>query len=286
MFVCQYIWVLGIIYKVAPAEVFQTPESTSVISGADVTFKCLTSSVHDNSDVNVYWWRLGDKHLLKPSSDGSKRFFPLENGEASFQIVNVRVPDSGFYYCGVRYTGNRIVNGTGSKLVVHASPEPVSLSPKVSGTNSSALTLVCATAVFYPEPLTFTWYKNDTNIVTGITTIKKLNSEGIYEASSSLNATQLAESGVIYTCVVSHLTLQSPAVAVYFDSTSNPGNEHIPHYLLISGCTGGALILLALVAVIGKSCQLSNCKGARRKEEESQHFEERTMKETVENRLL
>ncbi|XP_067906082.1 immunoglobulin lambda-1 light chain-like [Heterodontus francisci] len=257
MSMCQCVWALGIIYEVTSATVSQTPESTNVLAGTDVTFHCKASSVQNNLDVLVYWWRLGDNDLLQSVSDGRKQFFPFKNGTASFQILNVRFFDSGCYYCGVGYTRNTIVNGTGSKLVVLASPEPVRLIPKESGTNSSARTLVCETAEFYPESLTFTWYENDTNIVSEISTIKKLNSEGMYEASSILRTTQPAQSRTVYTCVVSHLTLQSPAVAVYIASSSNPGHGHVPLYLLISGCAGTLVIFLALVTFIGKCCQLS-----------------------------
>ncbi|XP_067906088.1 immunoglobulin lambda-1 light chain-like isoform X2 [Heterodontus francisci] len=260
MFVWQCIWALGIICEAASGRVSQTPERTSVMAGTDVTFHCTASSVQNNSDVRGYWWRLGDNDLLQPSSDGRKRFFPFKNGTTSFQILSVRVFDSGSYYCGVRYTENTIVNGTGSKLVVLASPEPVRLVPKAAGTNSSTLTLVCETAEFYPEGLTFTWYINDINIVMGISTIKKLNSEGMYEASSSLKASQPAQSRAVYTCVVSHRTLQSPAVAVYFDSNSNSVGRPSLNYPLIAGCTASALIFPALVTFIERCCQLNNCK--------------------------
>ncbi|XP_038662043.1 H-2 class II histocompatibility antigen, E-D beta chain-like isoform X2 [Scyliorhinus canicula] len=257
MFGCQYIWALGIIYEVVSASVSQTPESTILMAGSDMTFHCTASPVLIHSHVDVYWWKLGNQASLQPDSDGRKRFFPFTNGATSFQILNVRVPDSGFYYCGVRDSGNEILNGTGSKLVVHASPEPIRLIPKVSPINTSALSLVCEAAEFYPESLTFTWYKNDSNIVTGISTIQKVNSEGTYEASSILKTTGPAESGIVYTCVVFHLTLQDPAVAVYYDSISNSDHEPTPIYLQISGYTGAALIFLTLGAFILMSYKLT-----------------------------
>ncbi|XP_078066430.1 immunoglobulin lambda-1 light chain-like [Mustelus asterias] len=261
MSACQCVWVLGIIYEVASTSVSQSPESTILMAGSDITFHCTANSVQLHSNVDVFWWKLGDETLLEPNSDGRKRFFPFKSGATSFQILNVRVSDSGSYYCGVRDTGSRILNGTGSKLVVHASPEPIRLIPNVSRTNSSTRTLVCKTAEFYPESVTFIWYKNDSNIVTGISTIQTGNAEGEYEASSTLEMEGPAQSGIVYTCVVSHLTLQYPIMAVYLDSISNSDPGHTTIYLQISKYAGAVLIFLALSAFIMKSYQLRNCNG-------------------------
>uniref|UniRef100_A0A4W3H5G0 Ig-like domain-containing protein n=1 Tax=Callorhinchus milii TaxID=7868 RepID=A0A4W3H5G0_CALMI len=77
------------------------------------------------------------------------------------------------------------------------------------------LTLVCETAAFYPENLTFTWFKNGTEITTGIHTIKRQNTEGLFEASSSVEETQSVQNGTVYTCCVSHISLQTPGIRNY-----------------------------------------------------------------------
>ncbi|XP_051884567.1 natural cytotoxicity triggering receptor 3 ligand 1-like [Pristis pectinata] len=260
-----YLCVLRIINEVAPMTVSQLPETSGVMAGADITFQCETSEIPNKSSLKVIWWKLGDQDVLQPGSYSRKQFSPLENGKSFFQILDVRVADSGVYYCGVVHAENAIVNGTGSNLVVHASPEPVSILSKASGTNSSNLSLVCQTAEFYPESLTFTWYKNDNNIVNGISISKELNSDGTYQASSRLETLQPAGSGAVYTCVVSHLTLQSPALAVYFDASSNSDKENTSFFLLVSGCTLSALICIVVVVFSLRNCQVSNCKDHERK---------------------
>uniref|UniRef100_A0A4W3H528 Ig-like domain-containing protein n=1 Tax=Callorhinchus milii TaxID=7868 RepID=A0A4W3H528_CALMI len=81
--------------------------------------------------------------------------------------------------------------------------------------SSKSQTLVCETAEFYPEDVTLTWYKNGNEVKTGINDTKKKNSNGLYKVSSSMEETESVQSGVIYTCVVSHVSLRIPAVAVY-----------------------------------------------------------------------
>ncbi|XP_067853487.1 immunoglobulin lambda-1 light chain-like isoform X2 [Heptranchias perlo] len=215
------LWIIHTVLAAALPKVSQTPESTNVISGANITFNCTLTSFENNSDATVHWWRLGGTTFLQSGSNSRIKFI-FYKGSSSLELVSARVEDSGVYFCGVRQRGNRMESGTGSRLVVHASPAPLRIVPKIAEENSSALTLICETAEFYPEVLTFTWYEDHMNIVTGINTIMKLNSEGLYEASSCLKAAQTTKSGAVYTCLVSHLTLRSPAMAVYFDSSFKP----------------------------------------------------------------
>ncbi|XP_055504728.1 H-2 class II histocompatibility antigen, A-Q beta chain-like [Leucoraja erinacea] len=255
MLIYLYLCALWIFYEVAPATISQIPKASTVMVGTDITFECVTSEVPNKASLIVNWWKLGDEGLLQPSSHGRKQVIPLENVRSLLKIFDVRVADSGIYYCNVVQQTDEIVKGTGSRLEVHASPEPVSLSTKAPETNSSNLVLVCKTGEFYPESLTFIWYKNDTNIETGISTSKILNSNGTYAASSSLQTLQPSGSSALYTCLVTHRTLQSPAMAIYVDASFNPAKEKPQLFLVIFGCTLSVLVCLTVIVLSRRKCQ-------------------------------
>uniref|UniRef100_A0A4W3H694 Ig-like domain-containing protein n=1 Tax=Callorhinchus milii TaxID=7868 RepID=A0A4W3H694_CALMI len=90
--------------------------------------------------------------------------------------------------------------------------------------SSKSLTLVCETAEFYPGDVTLTWNKDGSEVKTGIDLTEAKNSKGLYKASRSMEETQPVQSGAVYTCLVSHITLRIPVVAVYTVSESNKGN--------------------------------------------------------------
>uniref|UniRef100_A0A4W3HMR8 Ig-like domain-containing protein n=1 Tax=Callorhinchus milii TaxID=7868 RepID=A0A4W3HMR8_CALMI len=83
---------------------------------------------------------------------------------------------------------------------------------------SKSLTLVCETGEFYPGDVTLTWNKDGSEVKTGILFMKENNSKGLYKVSSSMEEPKPVQSGVIYTCLVSHVSLQTPAVF----TVSNP----------------------------------------------------------------
>uniref|UniRef100_A0A4W3H1I7 Ig-like domain-containing protein n=1 Tax=Callorhinchus milii TaxID=7868 RepID=A0A4W3H1I7_CALMI len=88
-------------------------------------------------------------------------------------------------------------------------PTPLKIFSRVPERFSSAfLVLVCETAMFYPENLNLSWYKNGIEISSGITITKQQNAEGLYEASSSITETQTVRTETVYTCQVSHPSLQ------------------------------------------------------------------------------
>ncbi|XP_078400895.1 tapasin-related protein-like [Cetorhinus maximus] len=219
----QLIWIIFIVVADALLEVTQTPENTYSMTGANISFSCTFSIFQEDSDVNIYWWKLGEKELMQPGSD-SRRRFVTEKGRASFQLLSIGVEDSGMYYCGVTIPGNRVANGSGSRLVVSASPTPVKIVSHASESNvPGSLTLVCEMASFYPAGLTITWYKNNGSIETGIHTTKQLSRAGMYEASSYIEEAQPIQGGTVYVCLVSHVTLQIPAMASYMVPNCNSG---------------------------------------------------------------
>ncbi|XP_051884709.1 uncharacterized protein LOC127577509 [Pristis pectinata] len=238
-------------------KVVQTPERTDSLVGENVIFSCTFSISEDTSDVDICWWKLGEEELIQP--DSRKR---IDTGERkiSLQLLNLSIDDSGTYYCGVTLKGINLAKGSGSQLIVGASPIPL----RILRNGSLPSTLCCKMAPFYPAGLTITWYKNNKSIETGINTTQRLNSAGMFEASSTLHDPQSAQGRSVYTCVASHLTLKIPAMAIYSVPNSNPDRDSIRtslyFHLKIFGCTGFALAFLVLMVIIGISFRFISCK--------------------------
>ncbi|XP_038662971.1 tapasin-related protein-like [Scyliorhinus canicula] len=250
--VLQKAQLVGIIFIVVAdslLNVTQIPETIHSIVGTDIAFECAFVTFQGHSNVNIHWWKLGENELMQPGSDSRKRFV-TGNERASFRLLNITVQDSGVYYCGVTLQGNKAVTGSGSKLVVSALPTPVKIVPHVSESNvPGSLTLLCEMASFHPAGLTITWYKNNESIVTGINTTKQLSRAGMYDAWSYFEDAQPIREGTVYSCLVTHVTLQIPAMASYMVPTCNPDRDStsFSSYLRIFGCAGFALMFLLLV---------------------------------------
>uniref|UniRef100_UPI00398F7CEA natural cytotoxicity triggering receptor 3 ligand 1-like n=1 Tax=Pristiophorus japonicus TaxID=55135 RepID=UPI00398F7CEA len=203
-------------------QVTQSPQHKIVRVGGNITFACAFPPFPDNSEVNVFWWRFDKSIYLQRGSDKRKQYF-IRKGQGSLQILDIRFQDAGVYYCGVIQQGNTIINGTGSTLVVHAVPANPTIVFKSPGGNSNNYPiLVCETVDFYPNTITFNWYKNTSNVVTGIKTTKQLNPAGLYEAISYLQETQPVQIATYYSCLISHPMLQTPKLAFYVVSHSKP----------------------------------------------------------------
>ncbi|XP_067853502.1 CD276 antigen homolog [Heptranchias perlo] len=283
----QCIVILGIISTVVCDAVFklsQSPQRKTVLVGANITFACAFTPFQDNSEVNAYWWRLDETVFLQTNSDRRKLFF-IRKGQGSFQLLDIRLQDAGVYYCGVKHERHAIRNGTGSTLVVHAPPAPPTIVSQAPDRNSNMyLVLVCETFGFYPEIITLSWYKNKSNIVTAIQTTKQLNSAGLYEASSILQDSEPLQRGTYYTCLVSHTTLQTPNIAVYLVSDSNPGIGVKSQYLLTAGCVFSGLVCLVLGIIIGRRCPSRN-RTCTESNQDGSHSEEPTMQQIDDKKL-
>ncbi|XP_007902827.2 tyrosine-protein phosphatase non-receptor type substrate 1-like [Callorhinchus milii] len=270
---------MGIIFTVTGGtsmRVIQYPAERTAIRGANVTFGCKFADSQSGSDTTLYWWKRGEREYLHTRPD-NRRIFDYK----TFQILNLNFNDSGVYICAAVHKGKIAGNGTGTSLTVHVPPTPLKIFHRDSERDSSkSLTLVCETAEFYPEDVTLTWNKDSNEVKTGIHFTKEKNSNGLYKVSSSMEETESVQSGVIYTCVVSHVSLRIPAVAVYavYESkTEDDESDGQPHYALIAGGAAGGLVFLLLLIIIGKQCQLNKVKGPRRNQEGSSHYEEQMM---------
>ncbi|XP_038662022.1 signal-regulatory protein beta-1-like isoform X1 [Scyliorhinus canicula] len=246
----------------APAtsiSVSQSPKQVSISRGTNITFYCIIPLSHDNVGVEVRWWKQGENKYLANGVDGRKRFDLKSKGGGVFELRNATLQDSGTYHCGVIRDGKYSGNGTGSSLTVWVAPTPLKILLKpLASKPSTSLTLVCQTAAFYPDDLTLFWYKDGTNITAEMNPIKQRNSEGLYEVSSSLEEPQPVRDDAVYICLVTHISLPTPAIAIHTVTNSCPDSAGKYRYLWAIRCTVGGLVFLVLIIIIGAEFCLKN----------------------------
>ncbi|XP_059507768.1 natural cytotoxicity triggering receptor 3 ligand 1-like [Stegostoma tigrinum] len=263
-------------------QVSQKPQRIIRNFGENITITCAFSILSDDSEVRVFWWKLGDKALLHPISEARKQHFKRK-GQGTLQLIDIRLEDAGVYYCGVSRNSGTIINGTGTALVVYHPPStPTILSKTPDGNSDVYLRLVCETVDFYPATIAFNWYKNTSKIVTGIKTTQNLTDAGLYRAFSTLQESQPIQKGTPYVCLVSHNATRSWKLSVYLMSSSTSGID-INFDILAIGCAVSGLVCLLLVAVIGKRCKLSSCKGTN--QDAPRPCEEMTLEVTEDSNL-
>uniref|UniRef100_A0A4W3H622 Ig-like domain-containing protein n=1 Tax=Callorhinchus milii TaxID=7868 RepID=A0A4W3H622_CALMI len=243
---------MGIIFTVTGGtsmRVIQYPAERTAIRGANVTFGCKFADSQSGSDTTLYWWKRGEREYLHTRPD-NRRIFDYK----TFQILNLNFNDSGVYICAAVHKGKIAGNGTGTSLTVHVPPTPLKIFPTDSERDSSkSQSLVCETAEFYPEDVTLTWNKDSNEVKTGIHFTKEKNSNGLYKVSSSMEETESVQSGVIYTCVVSHVSLRIPAVAVYAVSepkTEVDDNGGMPVMMIIRFMLCFVAVLLLTIIIV------------------------------------
>ncbi|XP_067906069.1 immunoglobulin lambda-1 light chain-like isoform X2 [Heterodontus francisci] len=235
--------------------VTQTPES-KVMRGGSVTLYCIFPIFSDKRPVKVHWWRDGQGGFLEESVDRRIRFYFLNQGGAAFKLTAARAEDAGLYYCRVSH--KEVANGTGTRLAVYESPSPLQMVFSRSENGSAVpLTLSCKTAAYFPDDLNITWYKNGSEISTGMEQRKWQNAAGLYEASSKLTEIEPVENGTVYTCQVSHISLRIPANVSYTFYILGYGDTN--DYPLICGCLAAGLIIFLILIFIVK------IRGTRRK---------------------
>uniref|UniRef100_A0A4W3H538 Ig-like domain-containing protein n=1 Tax=Callorhinchus milii TaxID=7868 RepID=A0A4W3H538_CALMI len=200
----------------ASVKVTQIPDHVAAIRGTNVTFHCNFPFPQGSSGVKVQWDEEGESGYLDTKEDRRKLFGVKTKGKGFFQFLNVSLQDSGVYRCVVVRQGSIIGRGSGSRLTVCVPPTPLKI---FSRSLPKPQTLVCETALFHPKEITFTWYKDGTKIVPtpGIKleesgSTERQNSEELYKASSSIEGAQLES---VYTCQVSHVSLNISAIASY-----------------------------------------------------------------------
>ncbi|XP_038662035.1 H-2 class II histocompatibility antigen, I-A beta chain-like isoform X2 [Scyliorhinus canicula] len=210
----------------------------------------------DDSKVTFNWWREDDNTYLSTATDHRKLFGSKSKFSGFIQISNVRFQDAGIYYCAVQQHGYTIGSQVGSNLTVWVPPTAVKIRPRESPRGSS-LSLVCEASAFYPDIIAFEWYKDGIDISTKMSVEKQRNSDGLYQARSFWEEKQAAASGSVYSCLVSHITLEDPLAVTHVITYSNAGSQSF-RLLMIFGCIGCGLICLLFTVLIWKRHQLKD----------------------------
>ncbi|GCB66624.1 hypothetical protein scyTo_0012036 [Scyliorhinus torazame] len=248
--------ILGIVYADTSTEVFQFPISLKAVKGTNVTFHCSIPLPRDDSKVTFNWWREGEYTYLSTATDHRKLFGSKSKFSGFIHINNVRFQDAGIYHCAVQQYGYTIGNQVGSNLTVWVPPTQVKIRPRESPRGSS-LSLVCEASAFYPDIIAFEWYKDGIGISTKTSVMKQRNSDGLYQARSFWEEKQAAASGSVYSCLVSHITLENPLAVTHVITYSNAGSQS-SRFLMISVCIGYGLICLLFIVLIWKRHQLKD----------------------------
>ncbi|XP_038661931.1 natural cytotoxicity triggering receptor 3 ligand 1-like [Scyliorhinus canicula] len=237
----QYMALLGLIWsaaKVTSNKVEQFPKLLTVARGDNVSMFCAFTIYGDAPEVS--WWKRGAESLLEP--DDRKRFSP-KKGRSTLEILNASITDSGMYYCKVKHQQVKIGDGGGSQLTVFVPPTPLKM-VQIEENSAISLKFECKTAAFYPEYFRISWQRDGVEILTGIETVKNETAEGLFEVSSSLKEARPVPNGVVYTCLVSHISLKVPASVSY--TVPQGAGTNLP---LIIGRVGGISAILLLIIV-------------------------------------
>ncbi|XP_038661933.1 natural cytotoxicity triggering receptor 3 ligand 1-like [Scyliorhinus canicula] len=238
----QYMALLGLMWpaaKVTSNKVEQFPKLLTVARGNNVSMFCTFSIYEDAPEVS--WWKRGAESLLEP--DNRKRFSP-KKGRSTLEILNASITDSGMYYCKVKHQQVNIGDGSGSQLTVFVPPTPLKMLP-IEENSATSLKFECKTAAFYPEYFRISWQRDGVEILTGIETVKNETAEGLFEVSSSLEDARPVLNGVVYTCLVSHISLKVPASVSY-----TVIQDHSFRNVVITRLVLGFLVILGLLGII------------------------------------
>ncbi|XP_062923474.1 uncharacterized protein LOC134356451 [Mobula hypostoma] len=244
---------LAVISAVSGASVQQLPSKKTHKEGETMKFICAFSFVRKNSEVQVRWWKDGESSFLAPSS---RRIFKKRNYlSALFDLQNLRVSDSGRYYCSVAYE-RKYYNGTGTELQVLASLNlPQITSTLVRKGSSMILRLVCTVAESQSRELAFAWMADNTEVGSGAKPHVEPLQGDLFRVSSSLEVVRPARNATVYTCQVTY-----PGNRVqkqnytYIASAKDRQTAVFPWWIYVCAAAA-AFVLLLLLTVICLVCK-------------------------------
>ncbi|XP_072403900.1 M1-specific T cell receptor beta chain-like isoform X2 [Chiloscyllium punctatum] len=255
----------------------QYPKILNETVGSNVTFYCSFPFSRDVSTVRVSWWRDGERDFLQASSDSRYHFEIRNKASAAFHLQHVDVSDSGLYYCRVS-NQDKAGQGSGSRLLVIASPNSPQIVPTVFGTGSTIfLRLACLSGAFHSDQLSVRWFVNGSEVLSGIRSQVEPRPGQRFEASSYLEETRPVRNGTLYSCRLSYSGRQVEVRYTYISGTeafAEPDSGVLPWWIYIAVGSGVFLLLLLIITII--LCKF--CRGRRRKREHRcvQHMQKPT----------
>ncbi|XP_032888190.1 uncharacterized protein LOC116980246 [Amblyraja radiata] len=219
--------------------VSQTPAEMEVLVGDVARINCSYSS-GDGDQMRIEWtrnssarplcYRMENKH-----SSGSRQFctsgfnvtLDLSANSSSLIIYNVRLNDSGVYFCQLSVEippPTLTAKGEGTRLTVNARPRVWVRAEPVS-TPTRGVRLTCTSLDFYPGPIQVSWFADGHQLTNGTETGPlSPNPDGSFSISSYLNLTLTAwDQGGDYTCQVNHSTLHKPITERAHASSAEKG---------------------------------------------------------------
>ncbi|XP_062923444.1 tyrosine-protein phosphatase non-receptor type substrate 1-like isoform X1 [Mobula hypostoma] len=238
--------------------VTQIPDREIIWMGGNITFHCIIPLTYAQSGIEVRWQKQGENEYLQNELTGRKRIGSKNKGGGYFQLLNATAQDTGIYQCVVMRDGKIIGEGGESNLTVCAAPTPLTLSSRVLKDSSATVALVCETAEFYPGELTVTWYKNGTTATTDTSTYKHENTERLFKVSSSLQVKRSEVNETVYICLVQHISLRTPAIAIHTVPSSYRELDGKFTTIWAFGCAIGGMAILILLIIAGKKCIFMN----------------------------
>ncbi|XP_062923620.1 natural cytotoxicity triggering receptor 3 ligand 1-like [Mobula hypostoma] len=227
--------------KATSTNVEQFPPILRVPIGETDSMFCKYPILQDTAEVS--WWKEGQKAFIEPNS---RNKFNVKKGRGTFTLLNVSYSDVGVYYCQVKSQQQIFGNGSGSQLIVLTPPTPLKII-RVEETSPKTRKLMCKTAAFYPKKLDIFWRRNNMEILPKMEPSITETSEGLYEASSTLEDVQPAQGKVVYTCLVSHETLKIPTSFSYIIEQDL---DNINKPLILGGALGGLAIVILIIILI------------------------------------
>ncbi|XP_067853539.1 tyrosine-protein phosphatase non-receptor type substrate 1-like [Heptranchias perlo] len=282
----QLVLSLGILSTVTgnpKLHVGQFPEILNVTSGANATFYCTFSLAQAREKVQVCWWRDGEQRFLETKSDSRYQFEIRNKVSAAFHLLNVGVQDAGLYYCRVNNDG-KAGNGTSTRLLVSAPPDPPQIVPTLFWKESSLfLRLACKAGGFHSKELSIDWLVNGAEIVTGIRKDIQPRPGGLFQVSGYLEESQPAQNGTVYTCRVSHPNSRVQAFYTYTSSAEERESDVLPWWIYV--CMGSGVLLLLLLIITPILCKFCVSRGKGRKAEERRVQENQSMQRPA-NRMV
>ncbi|XP_055962830.1 tapasin-related protein isoform X1 [Sorex fumeus] len=197
----------------------QTPTLTSPL-GSSVSLHCGFSKAPDQALLSVEWrlqhqghgrlvyrWIRGQRRVERPGATLEPEPL-LEAGDASLSLPDLVVGDEGTYICQVttsQYQAQQI-----AQLHIRASPK-VRLNQE---TKSLPPTLTCHVTGYYPLDVAITWTREEPGsppapVPEASFSSLRQSAAGTYSISSSLTADP-GPAGAMYTCQVTHVSLEEP----------------------------------------------------------------------------
>ncbi|XP_055504563.1 uncharacterized protein LOC129705152 [Leucoraja erinacea] len=262
---------LTMLSAVSSDSVKQLPQILTVDAGEKAVFYCTFPFVRVNSGLQVRWWKGGERSYLEASS-GQRHSFEIRNKvSAAFRLHDVRVTDSGRYYCSVQYK-NKVQNGTGTELLVTVSDNPPQITSTLVRKGSSVfLRLLCTAAKSRSRELDIKWIVNGSEVDNSAELHVQPWPGDLFQVSSSLEEEHPARNGTVYTCRVSYPDKRVQNQVYVYKSDAEEAESAVVSWWIYICLGSGALLLTLLVTAI---CCV--CKRKRRNDEYRNVREERT----------